>query len=122
MNGKRGVLSVIGPGMLVAATGVGAGDLATGALAGSKLGTAVVWAVVAGAGLKFLLNEGVARWQLATGTTLLQGCVAHFGRPVQWFFLAYLVLAHRNGREEIQPICALLWLPAVGDSVRGSDE
>jgi Mn2+/Fe2+ NRAMP family transporter len=85
-------LTIIGPGMLVAATGVGAGDLATGALAGSKLGTAVLWAVIVGAGLKLLLNEGLARWQLATGTTLIQGCVAHFGRPVQWIFLAYLVV------------------------------
>lgn len=85
-------LAMIGPGILVAATGVGAGDLATGAFTGSKLGVAVLWAVVVGAGLKYLLNEGLARWQLATGGTLLEGCVAHFGRPVQWLFLAYLVV------------------------------
>jgi len=85
------LLTLIGPGILVAATGVGAGDLATGALAGSKLGTAVLWAVVLGAGLKFVLNEGLARWQLATGSTLLEGSVTHLGRPVQWFFLAYLL-------------------------------
>ena len=44
------LLAVIGPGILVAATGVGAGDLATGALAGGKLGVAVLWAVLIGAG------------------------------------------------------------------------
>ena len=93
MAAKRNrLLAIVGPGILVAATGVGAGDLATGALAGSKLGVAVLWAVVLGAGLKFLLNEGLARWQLATGTTLLEGCVAHLGRPIQWFFLAYLLI------------------------------
>ena len=86
------LLTIVGPGMLVAATGVGAGDLATGAFTGSKLGVAVLWAVVLGAGIKFLLNEGLARWQLATGTTLLEGSVAHFGRPVQWFFLGYLLI------------------------------
>jgi len=85
-------LTIIGPGILVAATGVGAGDLATGAFTGSKLGVAVLWAVVVGAGLKFVLNEGLARWQLATGSTLLEGCVENFGRPVQWFFLGYLFL------------------------------
>ncbi len=90
--GKGRLLSILGPGILVAATGVGAGDLATGALAGSKLGVAVLWVVVLGAGLKFLLTEGLTRWQLATGTTLLEGCVTHLGRPVQWFFLAYLFL------------------------------
>ena len=85
-------LAIIGPGILVAATGVGAGDLATGAFTGSKLGVAVLWAVVVGAGLKFVLNEGLARWQLATGSTLLEGAVAHLGRPAQWLFLGYLLI------------------------------
>ncbi len=89
---KKRLLTIIGPGILVAATGVGAGDLATGAFTGSKLGVAVLWAVLLGAGLKFLLNEGLARWQLATGTTLLEGSVANFGRPVQMLFLAYLLV------------------------------
>ncbi len=77
--------------MIVAATGVGAGDLATGAFTGSKLGLAVLWAVVLGAALKFAVNEGLARWQLMTGTTLLEGVARHLGRPVIALFLAYLV-------------------------------
>lgn len=52
-------LSVIGPGILVAATGVGAGDLATATLSGATLGCGVLWAVIVGAGLKFVLNEGL---------------------------------------------------------------
>jgi Mn2+/Fe2+ NRAMP family transporter len=83
--------SLIGPGLLVAATGIGAGDLATASFAGSHLGTVVLWAALAGAFLKFVVNEGLARWQLATGTTLLEGVVRHFGRMTGWFFLAYLV-------------------------------
>ncbi len=88
----RNLLAVVGPGILVAATGVGAGDLATASFTGSMLGLTILWAVVLGAFLKFVLNEGLARWQLATGTTPFQGCVAHFGKPVQWFFLGYLVI------------------------------
>ncbi|MEO1996510.1 MAG: Nramp family divalent metal transporter [Planctomycetaceae bacterium] len=87
----RCVLRTIGPGILVAATGVGAGDLATGAFTGNKLGLAILWAVVIGAAFKFVINEGLARWQLATGETLLEGAVHHLGRPVQWFFAVYLV-------------------------------
>jgi Mn2+/Fe2+ NRAMP family transporter len=83
---------MIGPGILVAATGVGAGDLATGAFAGTKLGLAVLWAVPFGAALKYLVTEGLARWQLATGTTLLEGSVAHLGRAVSWLFLVYLLI------------------------------
>ena len=86
---KRTV-SIIGPGLLVAATGIGAGDLATASFAGSHLGTAVLWAALAGAFLKFVINEGLARWQLATGTTLLEGTVQQFGRVSGWLFLAYL--------------------------------
>ena len=84
------IISIIGPGLLVAATGIGAGDLATASFAGSHLGTAVLWAVVVGAAFKFVITEGLARWQLATGTTLLEGVVDNFGRPFGWLFLAYL--------------------------------
>ena len=76
----------------MAATGVGAGDLATGAITGSKLGVVVLWAVVVGAILKFVLTEGLTRWQLATDQTLLEGCVTHFGGIFQLLFLAYLLL------------------------------
>ncbi len=85
-------LSTIGPGILVAATGVGAGDLATATLAGNALGTGVLWAVLVGASMKFLLNEGLARWQLATGTTLLEGCFQHLGAPARWIFMVYMTI------------------------------
>lgn len=87
-----GLLAVIGPGLLVAATGVGAGDLATGAFTGNKLGVAVLWAVALGAFIKFVLNEGLARWQLATGQTVLEGALF---MPL----LAVVVLLLLNGRS-----------------------
>lgn len=62
------------------------------AVSGSRYGFAVVWAAAVGALLKFVLNEGLARWQLATGTTLLEGWVVRLGRWVQFYFLIYLVL------------------------------
>ena len=76
--------------MLVAATGVGAGDLATASLAGSRLGMTILWAVVLGAGMKLVLTEGLTRWQLATGTTLLEGWSRHLGRPTLLLFAIYL--------------------------------
>lgn len=89
---KRWPLSIIGPGILVAATGVGAGDLATAALVGNRLGTTVLWLVVVGAAFKYVLNEGLTRWQLATGETLLDGAMTHLGAPVRWAFLAYFLV------------------------------
>jgi Mn2+/Fe2+ NRAMP family transporter len=83
---------MIGPGLLLAATGVGGGDLATGSIVGSLLGTAVLWAVLVGAFLKFVVTEGLTRWQLATGETLLEGAVRRIGPIVIWLFLPYLLL------------------------------
>ncbi len=62
---------MIGPGLLVAATGVGAGDLAAASFSGAQLGVAILWAVVLGAFFKFVLNEGLTRWQLDTGNNML---------------------------------------------------
>jgi Mn2+/Fe2+ NRAMP family transporter len=91
-SGWRADLRSIGPGLVIAATGVGAGDLVAAAVSGSRYGFAVVWVAVVGAALKLALNEGLARWQLATGTTLLEGWVRHLGRWVQYVFLFYLAI------------------------------
>jgi len=88
----RDLVRVIGPGLVVAATGVGAGDLVAAAKAGATFGTVLLWTAAIGAILKFALAEGVARWQLATGTTVLEGWVALFGTAVRVYFLVYLVL------------------------------
>jgi len=79
-------------GLLVAATGVGAGDLITASLAGSNLGVVILWAAVAGAVLKWVLNEGLARWQMATSTTILEGWTKHLGPSVQWTFFVYFII------------------------------
>jgi len=86
------LLAIIGPGLLVAATGVGAGDLWTAGFTGEMLGIAVLWAVLLGAFLKFVITEGLARWQLATGQTLLEGAVLKLGDPVRYLFLVYLLV------------------------------
>ncbi len=86
------MIGVIGPGLLIAATGVGAGDLATGAFTGSKLGLAVLWAVLLGAFIKFVLTEGLTRYQLATGQTLLEGIILRLGAVAKWGFLVYLLV------------------------------
>jgi Mn2+/Fe2+ NRAMP family transporter len=76
----------------VAATGVGAGDLIAAAVAGREFGLAVLWVVVLGATAKWLLNEGIARWQLATGTSLIAGWARYLPSWVSWYFGGYLVI------------------------------
>lgn len=82
----------LGPGIVIAATGLGAGDLIAASVAGARYGTAVLWAAIVGAVLKFALNEGLARWQLATGTTLLEGWVRRLPRFWSIYFFVYLLL------------------------------
>ena len=77
---------------MVAATGVGAGDLIAAAVAGQRYGIAVLWAVLVGAGCKWILNEGVARWQLATGQSLIAGWARELPRWVSWYFGVYLAI------------------------------
>ena len=50
---------LIGPGIVAAATGVGAGDLIATLIAGSMFGYALLWAAVAGTLLKISLAAGV---------------------------------------------------------------
>ncbi len=63
----------IGPGIIAAATGVGAGDLVATLAAGSRYGYTLLWAVILGVVVKIALGEAVGRYHLATGSTLLRG-------------------------------------------------
>ena len=85
-------LRELGPGIVIAATGLGAGDLIAASVVGAKYGVALLWAAVLGALLKFSLNEGLARWQLATRTTLLEGWVRRLPRFWSYYFFVYLLL------------------------------
>ncbi len=81
-------------GIIIAAAGVGAGDLNSSAFVGIKLGTAVLWAVVIGALLKYILNEGIIRYQTATGKTWLEGVLQdkYLRNPAIIIFGFYLII------------------------------
>ncbi|MBZ6131047.1 Nramp family divalent metal transporter [Streptomyces olivaceus] len=81
----------IGPGIVVAATGVGAGDLVATLIAGSNFGYTLLWAAVIGCLVKISLAEACGRWHLATGRTLFDGW-ASLGRWTTWFFAIYAVI------------------------------
>jgi Mn2+/Fe2+ NRAMP family transporter len=124
MEGKkaRSPLRILGPGLLVAATGVGAGDLATGAFSGSALGPAVLWAVLVGAFLKYVLSEGLARWQLSSGETLLEGALLRTPRRLRWLFLIYLLPWSWFVGSALVGACgvtAQALLPIADDPLRG---
>ncbi|BBC33306.1 Iron transporter [Streptomyces graminofaciens] len=81
----------IGPGIVVAATGVGAGDLVATLIAGSSFGYTLLWAAILGCLVKISLAEAAGRWHLSTGRTLFDGW-ASLGRWTTWFFVVYVVI------------------------------
>ena len=85
-------LKLAGPGLVVAATGIGSGDVVSATVGGARYGVVLLWAIVAGAFFKFVLSEGIARWQLATGKTALEGWADHLPGWVKWYFGAYLLI------------------------------
>ncbi|MDJ0465150.1 Nramp family divalent metal transporter [Streptomyces sp. H27-C3] len=81
----------IGPGIVVAATGVGAGDLVATLIAGSKFGYTLMWAAVIGCVVKISLAEAAGRWHLATGRTLFEGWRS-LGQWTTVYFAIYVTI------------------------------
>jgi Mn2+/Fe2+ NRAMP family transporter len=86
-----GRAALVGPGLIAAATGVGAGDIVSALAAGARLGMVLLWAIVLGALLKYALAEGVGRWHLASGTTMLSGWRS-LGTWTMFYFGIYIMI------------------------------
>lgn len=82
---------LIGPGLVVAATGVGAADLVATLVAGAGYGYALLWCAVVGCLMKIVLVEGAGRWSLSTGKTIYEGWTS-LGSWTTWYFAPYIVV------------------------------
>ena len=82
---------IIGPGLVVAATGVGAADLVATLIAGQKFGYTLLWCVVVGCVMKIVLVEGAGRYSLSTGRTIFEGWQS-LGIWTTWYFGPYIVI------------------------------
>lgn len=82
---------VIGPGLVVAATGVGSADMVATLVAGSNYGYMLLWAVIVGVILKIILVEGAGRYTVATGRTIFEGWRS-LGRWPVVYFAPYIVI------------------------------
>lgn len=86
-----GRLRILGPGLVLAATSVGVGDLVSAMVAGGEYGNTFLWAIVLAAFLKYFLTEALGRWHLASGMTIIQGWNL-FGKWATGFVTLYLIL------------------------------
>lgn len=88
----KSLLKDLGPGLVVAATGVGAGDLVAASVGGAHFSYVILWSALLGAILKYALNEGIARWQLASGKSMIEAWKSYFPSWVSYYFLVYLII------------------------------
>src|ERR671912_1191602 len=85
-------LADLGPGLLLAAAGIGVGDMVSSIIAGAEYGLTLIWALAAGVLVKYTITEGAARWQLATDRTLVEGWRDHLPAPILIGFFVYFVV------------------------------
>lgn len=116
-------LGAIGPGIVMAATGIGASDFFSGIWAGSSAGPSVLWAVLFGVVLKYYLTEGIARRQILTGQSFLHLWLSRGHKaframlPVYfaiWSVCVFSMLIGATG------LAASQFLPAIADSTRAT--
>lgn len=81
----------VGPGLVVAATGVGAGDMVATLIAGERYGYTLLWAAIVGCLVKIALAEATGRWHLATGRTIFDGW-SSLGRWTEIYFGVYILV------------------------------
>ncbi len=81
-----------GPGMIVAITGIGASDVIVSTVAGATFGTSLLWAIALGAFFKWVLNDGIVRWETGTNTSLIHAWSTYLPRPVLFLFFLYLLV------------------------------
>ncbi len=88
----RGRLAYLGPGLVLAAASVGAGDMVTSLSGAADYGMALMWAILIGVTIKFALTEAIGRLYMATGRTVIAslGSVSKV-LPVVFFVFVFVI-------------------------------
>ena len=84
-------LTAIGPAVVVAAGGVGAGDLISALTSSARFGMTLLWAAVVGVVLKYVATEGLGRLYMASGETILRS-IRRVGLWLSVIFMVFLVI------------------------------
>ena len=90
-SGLKAKLRLVGPGFVIAATGVGAGDMVTSLVAGTQYGATFMWTIILGVIIKLALVEGMGRWYMATGQTIVEGWHS-ISRFASGYFVVFLFI------------------------------
>lgn len=82
----------IGPGLLVAAAGIGAGDMIIAIQTGLDFNLLFVATIVSTCVIKYVLTEGIARYQLASGHSVISAWTANFPIFFRYLFFIFFLI------------------------------
>lgn len=88
-RGWRARFAYLGPGIVLAAAGIGAADMVTALSGATTYGMGLLWAALVGVVVKFAITEAVGRLYLATGATPMRG-LQSAGRWLPWLLLVLM--------------------------------
>ncbi|MFH5821230.1 Nramp family divalent metal transporter [Georgenia sp. AZ-5] len=94
-RGWRASMKFFGPGLIVSASIVGAGELITATALGAEVGFVLLWLVVFSTLVKVAVQVEMARWSIATGQGALEGynkVPPRFGKT-GWVLLMWALMA-----------------------------
>ncbi|MDQ4047618.1 MAG: Nramp family divalent metal transporter [Actinomycetota bacterium] len=108
-------LKGLGPGMVLAVTSVGAGDMVTTLNGSSQYGMALTWTVVVGLLIKYALTEAVGRLQLSSRRTLISqmGDISRALPVVILLFMVVIGLFYGAGLSAVAAIAVVELVPGA---------
>lgn len=100
------ILKQLGPGLIIAASIVGSGELIATTLTGAKAGISLLWLIVLGCVIKVFAQIEIGRFTITTGTPTLSAMAMVPGPRIQgrgnwlvwyWFFMWFCSIAQLGG-------------------------
>ena len=69
----RGILRSLGPGLIIAGSIVGSGELIATTTTGAEAGFTLLWLIIIGCIIKVFVQVELGRYTITTGTTTMSG-------------------------------------------------
>ncbi|MBV6760449.1 Nramp family divalent metal transporter [Rhodococcus opacus] len=113
--GWRGRVSYLGPGLVLAAASVGAGDMITSISGAALYGMGLLWVAALGLLIKFGVTEAVGRHYIASGTTIVAGArtVASWLPHLLFVFFLVVALIYGAGLSSVAALALSTLFPTI---------
>jgi len=108
-------VALFGPGLALAATSVGAGDLVSALEGAGSFGMGLVWVAVVGVVIKYVLTEASGRLQLS-GPTTLMAKIASIHVGFAWLFtvaVAIMTTLYGAGLGSVAALALEMMIPGL---------